>query len=172
MTDTEDPAAAERADLLQLLRQHRMLLRATVRGLDDAQAAARPTASELCLGGIIKHVAFVERGWANFVLEGPSAVGLSPDQMHSHVDSFQMNEGETLAGLLEEYARVAERTDELVETLTDFDGSHPLPEAPWFEPGARWTARRALVHIAAETAQHAGHADIIRESIDGAKTMG
>ena len=54
----------------------------------------------------------------------------------------------------------------------DLDGDHALPEAPWFEPGARWSARRVLVHIIAETAQHAGHADIIRESIDGAKTMG
>src|ERR1700755_2115294 len=35
----------------------------------------------------------------------------------------------------------------------------PLPPAPCFEPGATWTARRALLHIIAETAQHAGHAD-------------
>ncbi|MEP6625690.1 MAG: DUF664 domain-containing protein, partial [Acidimicrobiia bacterium] len=52
------------------------------------------------------------------------------------------------------------------------DADHALPEAPWFEPGARWSARRTLLHIIAETAQHAGHADIIREAIDGAKTMG
>ncbi|GAB3148633.1 hypothetical protein GCM10027161_45570 [Microbispora hainanensis] len=48
----------------------------------------------------------------------------------------------------------------------------PLPKAPWFEPGARWSARRVLANIIAETAQHAGHADIIRESLDGAKSMG
>jgi len=59
-----------------------------------------------------------------------------------------------------------------VARLTDLDASHPLPEAPWFERGARWSARRALLHIIAETAQHAGHADIIRESLDGTKTMG
>ena len=56
--------------------------------------------------------------------------------------------------------------------LPSLDASHPLPEAPWSEPGARWTARRVLVHLVAETAQHAGHADIIRESNDGAKSMG
>jgi Protein of unknown function (DUF664) len=56
--------------------------------------------------------------------------------------------------------------------LPSLDASHPLPEAPWFEPGAHWSARRALIHIVAETAQHAGHADIIRETIDGAKSMG
>jgi hypothetical protein len=67
---------------------------------------------------------------------------------------------------------VARRTDELIATLADLDLSHPLPEAPWFEPGARWSARRVLLHIIAETAQHAGHADLLRESLDGAKTMG
>jgi hypothetical protein len=83
-----------------------------------------------------------------------------------------MAPGETLAGLLEDYARVARRTDELVAGLPDLDSSQPLPEAPWFEPGARWSARRVLLHLIAETAQHAGHADIIRESLDGAKSMG
>ena len=57
-------------------------------------------------------------------------------------------------------------------TLPDLDASHPLPEAPWFPPGARRSARRVFLHIIAETAQHAGHADILRESIDGQKTMG
>ena len=47
-----------------------------------------------------------------------------------------------------------------------------LIEAPWFEPGATWSARRVFLHIVAETAQHAGHADIIREAVDGAKSMG
>ncbi|HZH22206.1 MAG TPA: DUF664 domain-containing protein, partial [Geodermatophilus sp.] len=56
--------------------------------------------------------------------------------------------------------------------LPDLDASHPLPEAPWFQPGARRSARRVFVHIVAETAQHAGHADILRETIDGQKTMG
>ena len=57
-------------------------------------------------------------------------------------------------------------------TLPDLDASHPLPEAPWFPPGAARSARRVFLHIIAETAQHAGHADILRESIDGQKTMG
>jgi hypothetical protein len=57
-------------------------------------------------------------------------------------------------------------------SLPSLDATQPLPEAPWFEPGARWSARRVMLHIIAETAQHAGHADIIRESLDGAKTMG
>ena len=80
--------------------------------------------------------------------------------------------GETLAGLLDHYAEVARGTDELVATLPDLDVSHALPEAPWFEPGATWSARRVVLHVIAEITQHAGHADIIRESLDGSKTMG
>ena len=59
-----------------------------------------------------------------------------------------------------------------MRTIPDLDVSHPLPEAPWFQPGATRSARRVFLHIVAETAQHAGHADILRESIDGQKTMG
>jgi len=80
--------------------------------------------------------------------------------------------GETLSGLLHRYQEVSQRTDEIVATVPDLDVSYPLPEAPWFEPGARWSVRRVLLHVIAETAQHAGHADIIRESLDGAKSMG
>ncbi|HEY1619004.1 MAG TPA: DUF664 domain-containing protein, partial [Streptosporangiaceae bacterium] len=63
-------------------------------------------------------------------------------------------------------------TSEILASVPDLDAAQPLPDAPWFEKGARWSARRVLLHIIAETAQHAGHADIIRESLDGAKSMG
>jgi hypothetical protein len=73
---------------------------------------------------------------------------------------------------LADYAEAARLTDELVTSLPSLNAGHPLPKAPWFEPGASWSARRVLLHIITETAQHAGHADIIRESLDGAKSMG
>ena len=90
----------------------------------------------------------------------------------AHAAGFRMEDGETLDQLLARYDEAAARTDELVASLPSLDATQPLPVAPWFEPGARWTARRALIHIVAETTQHAGHADIIRESLDGAKSMG
>ena len=74
--------------------------------------------------------------------------------------------------MLAGYEEVARRTDELVASLPDLNAAHPLPKAPWYEPGAQWSARRVILHIIAETAQHAGHADIIREALDGAKSMG
>lgn len=162
----------ERDDLLESLQTHRAFLRTTVHGLTDEQAARRTTPSELCLGGIVKHVALTESGWVDFVLEGAAAMAGGPDDRAEHENSFRMLEGETLEGILARYQQVADRTDELVRTLPDLDVSHALPEAPWFAPGARRSARRVLVHVVAETAQHAGHADIIREALDGQRTMG
>ncbi|MFC9285710.1 DinB family protein [Streptomyces sp. NPDC057052] len=168
--------AGERADLLETLAKHRGFLRFTTNGLTDEQAGLRTTASELCLGGLIKHVTSVERAWVSFIVDGPSAMGdfedMTEEDFARRADEFRMLPGETLAGVLQEYAEVARRTDELVASLPDLDAAHPLPSAPWFEPGKHWSARRALLHVIAETSQHAGHADIIRESLDGAKTMG
>jgi uncharacterized damage-inducible protein DinB len=170
-------ATGERADLVQTLNQHRFFLRKTVSGLSDEQAALRSTVSRLCLGGLIKHVAAAESAWVDFIVGGPDAMveakeWTAEETAERWAAKFAMLPGETLAGLLEHYGEVARRTDDLVATLPDLDASHPLPEAPWFAPGARWSARRALLHIIAETSQHAGHADIIREAIDGAKSMG
>ena len=163
----------ERDDLLASLAKHRAFLRQTVRGLSEEQAVATPTASQLCLGGLIKHVALVEDGWADFIEHGPRRRGpVDQAAMDAHAAGFRLLDGETLAWALDGYDEVAQRTDKLVDSLPSLDASQPLPEAPWFEPGARWSARRTLLHIIAETAQHAGHADIIRETIDGAKTMG
>jgi uncharacterized damage-inducible protein DinB len=175
MTTTTDSrtTGSERSDFTKALAQHRGLLLRTVRGLDDAQARSTPTASQLCLGGIIKHVALMEEGWVRFIGEGPASMG-PPDASayESHAAGFRMEDSDTLEGIVDRYRAVARATEARLIDLPSLDASHPLPEAPWFEPGARWSARRVLVHIVAETAQHAGHADIIRESIDGSKSMG
>ncbi|PBC66206.1 uncharacterized protein DUF664 [Streptomyces sp. TLI_235] len=175
---TDRPTTAptgERADLLVALAKQRHFLRFTTRDLTDEQAGLRTTGSELCLGGLIKHVASVERTWAAFIQEGPSAMpdftAMTEADFARRADEFRMLPGETLAGVLADYEEVARRTDDLVAALPDLDATQPLPKAPWFEDES-WSARRVLLHVVAETAQHAGHADIIRESLDGAKSMG
>jgi hypothetical protein len=180
VTSTETSTLSiEQADLLTTLGQHRFFLRHTARDLTDEQAGMRTTVSQLCIGGLIRHVAHGERRWVRFILEGPTAMqsgtkdwaDWSEEDYAEYNAGFAMQPGETLAGVLADYEEVARRTEALLPSL-DLDSSQPLPKAPWFEPGARWSARRVLMHVIAETAQHAGHADIIREALDGAKSMG
>ncbi|MER7861551.1 DinB family protein [Amycolatopsis japonica] len=179
---------AERADLLEALDTVRAALTTTVQGLTDEQLDEHPTVSELSLGGLVKHVASIEEMWLRFVVEGPSAMtydlpeGVTwaeigtgtarefPQWAIDHQNNFRMLPGDTLAGILARYEEVAARTREIVSSIPDLSATHPLPEAPWNPPGAVRSVRRVLAHVIAETAQHAGHADILRESIDGQKS--
>src|SRR5215470_17088237 len=74
MNAAQTALTRERADLAETLATHRNFLRRTANDLTDEQAATRPTVSELCIGGIIKHVTAVERSWARFIVDGPSAM--------------------------------------------------------------------------------------------------
>jgi len=172
MTNTS-ALTTEQSDMLETLATHRSFLRFTARGLTDEQLRERATVSELCIGGLLKHVAAVEQKWAAFIVDGPGAPrSFDEASLAAHSEGFRLRDDDTAESLLAVYDSVAKTTDRVVAGLANLDISHPLPEAPWFEPGARWSARRVVLHIIAETAQPAGHADIIREAIDGAKTMG
>ena len=148
MATTATAVGAERADLLAMLAKHRHFLRFTTRDLTDDQAGQRTTVSELTLGGLIKHLTNVERNWTNFIVEGPSAMGdfgaRTEDDLARWAGQFRLLPGETLDGVLAGYARVAERTDELVRTLPDLNATHPLPRAPWHPAGGQWSARSGL----------------------------
>lgn len=159
----------ERHDLLDTLAKHRFLFLRTVDGLTDDHARLTPIGSTtLSLGGLVKHMTRGETQWCDFVEEGaPSG---EPDHA-GHADSFVMGTDTDLDATLAAYHAAAARTDALVRSV-DLDLAHPLPEAPWNPPGTSWTARRVFVHLVAETAQHAGHADLLREALDGQKTMG
>jgi len=175
-TGETSAVTGERADLLATLAKARHFLRFTTRDITEGQARQRTTVSELTLGGLIKHVTAVEKNWARFIVHGPSIApdftNMTEDDYKAWADGFRLLPGETLAGALAEYEDVAKHTDELVVTLPDLDADHELPPSPWNPPGERWSARRTLLHVAGETFQHAGHADIIREALDGAKSMG
>lgn len=174
-----DDLSQERRDLIESLHTQRAFLRHTVAGLTDDQARQRTTVSELTLGGLVKHVMLTEAGWLDFAEHGaPEAFaagaddgGPSEEQLAARRAEFTLLPEETLAEVLARYEEVAARADRLVATL-DLDHAWPLPPAPWFEPGATRSVRRVLTHVVGETAQHAGHADILREALDGQKTMG
>ncbi|MGI5131512.1 DinB family protein [Pseudonocardia sp. CA-107938] len=181
MTTTEQTAVTgERADILAGLAKARHFLLHTAQGLTDEQANTRSTVSALTIGGLIKHVAEVEKGWATFATSGKhgnqddwsdSPGEFTPELVAAWEANFRLVDGETLDGVRAAYAEVAAATDELVRTV-DLDTTYELPEAPWQPAGVYWTVRRVFLHLIAEIAQHSGHADIIRETIDGQKSMG
>ena len=157
--------SSEKTDLLAAFAEQRALLLITVRGLTDAQAGRRTTVSELTLGGIVKHLATGEETWTRIMTERD---GELPEGM---LAQYRMAEEDTLPALLERYASAARATEEAVAALPDLDVSVPLPKTPWSPPEPEyWSARRILLHLIRETAQHAGHADLLRETLDGANT--
>lgn len=153
------PVADEREGLLTFLGQQRNALRAAVYGLTDEQAGETPTVSGLCLGGLVKHAARTERRWTVAGIAGQPLPGLWPVQ--DWPSDFRMDVGETLSGLLEYYAETAESTRQIVSQVEDL--SQPQPADP--EHSVRWV----LLHLIQETGRHAGHADILRESLDGSR---
>ncbi|GAB3077587.1 DinB family protein [Micromonospora schwarzwaldensis] len=183
-TTTPTTLDAERTDLLRALADARAALTATVRDLTDVQAGERPTASALCLGGVLKHVASGEEAWLRFVVEGPTVMTFAlpdgvtwaefmagtarelPQWAIERERTFQMLPEDTLPAILDRYARVAARTEEIVSTVADLSAAQPVPEAPWNEPGTVLSVRAVLMHVIAETRQHTGHAEILRETLD------
>jgi uncharacterized damage-inducible protein DinB len=154
----------ERDALLAFLDAQRGGLRRALLGLTDEQAAAHPSASALSLIGLLKHVARTEEAWVQSTLLGrPEYAGREED----YVNGFRLVDDETPAGVLTRYDAVARATEEAILGLPDLEVVVALPEAPWFPPGMKVTARWILLHMIEETARHAGHADIIRESLDG-----
>lgn len=179
-TPEQVSSAVEREDLIAALAHARFYLRFTTRDLTDDQARMRTTASSFCLAGVIKHVTEVERGWVQFLVRGKAAmankdgkdfIDWTEEDFRELRRSEEMDPNETLTEVLAEHERVAAATDQTIRALDSLATTRALPKAPWPMDEA-WSARRAILHILAETTQHAGHADIIRESLDGAKSMG
>ena len=168
MPGTVLPVVDERDGLLAFLAQMRDALRFAVHGLSDQQATATPSVSSMNLAGLIKHVARTEQKW---IVEILAQRELPPEsRIQNWADEFRLVEGETLSSVLELYAQVAAETESIVGEIDDLGRPVPVPrDQPWFPADVEaWSARWVLLHVIQETARHAGHADIIRESLDGA----
>lgn len=165
------PVANEREALLAYLAHQRHLVTTAAYGLTEEQARMTPTASSLSVGGLVKHLTRVERNWTDIVLQRPY---LPLEQtIQEHVNSFRLSPTETLDGVLRVYAIAAEDTDEVIAGIADLGQLVPVPrDVPWFPRDVEaWSVRWVLLHLIEETARHLGHADIIRESIDGATAI-
>lgn len=156
----------EKADILRMFADQRRNFLFTVAGITDEQATQRTTVSELTLGGLLNHVVNNERSWIKVIADMDENAEFDMSRMGTE---YVMSPGQSVAGLLTEYREVAKATEAAVAGM-DLDAQVPLPTAPWAPERTYQSARYTLLHILREMAQHAGHADIIRESLDGANT--
>ncbi|HEY3262754.1 MAG TPA: DinB family protein [Pseudonocardiaceae bacterium] len=162
------PVADEREGLLAYLAQQRDAVRIAAHGLTDEQARATPAVSALSIGGLIKHLAATERGWLDTVLQRDR--GGTEEAESNYHDGFRLTPDETLADVLARYDEVAKETEAIIAGIADLGQPVPVPKGvPWFPDDVEaWSVRWVLLHLIEETARHAGHADIVRESVDGA----
>ncbi|MDO5681428.1 MAG: DUF664 domain-containing protein [Propionibacteriaceae bacterium] len=146
-------------------------LRNSTHGLTDDQARSLPTRSRLSIAGLIKHTTWVMRGT---VLEKGAAenAGSSTEGIGNFFESFTPTTTESLADLLAGFD--AARADYL-DFISGLDpaGEYTVGPRPWDNrPDPEQANYRVLLaHHIDEFARHAGHADIIREEIDGAQAM-
>jgi hypothetical protein len=110
-------------------------------------------------------VANTERHWIDIAIQRQP----SPGDAQDYAEGFRLRDDETLAGVLAVYDEVARDTEVAVAGV-DLEQPVPVPRGvPWFPADVEaWSVRWVLLHVIEETARHAGHADIVRESIDGA----
>lgn len=163
-----DPYEApnERQGLEEFLDYYREVMRRKVIGLDQAALSRCVAASNLTLGGIIKHLSLVEEQW--FVED---ILGQELSEPWSAIDwkadpdwDFESAAEDTPDYLLELHAKACERSRQILAGIDDLD----ILVAREPSSGKRFNVRWVLIHMIEEYARHVGHADLIRESIDGA----
>ena len=167
------PVTDERNALREFLAYHQSAYFAVSYGLTDEQTRSTPSVSALSIGGLIKHVAGVQRSWMARVTAAPGSPPRDDrpfeEQAAEYQDQYVMRDDETLEQLLDTLRAQNEDTLRIVAG-TDLDTQVPVPhDVPWFPQDLDfWNVRWVAMHLVEELTRHAGHGDIIRESIDGA----
>ena len=163
MSRSEVSPVTERAGLCEFLDYQREALIDKLQGLTDEQARTTPTSSSLSLLSLIKHSATWERRWFQVIVAGRSFPDEWPEVRSEQVDpTFQLTDEDTVETLVADYREQIAASNEILGSL-DLDEPCAWPEMA--EQNLRWVA----LHMIEETARHAGHADIIRETIDGSR---
>ncbi len=158
---------AEREVLLRMLADQRAAVRNSLLGLTEQQARATPTASSLSLSALVKHLTQGER--VNVAGRVGGRHPAEADPQAGWMAGFTVGADETVEVLLRRWAEVARETEEVVRAEPDLDRVVDLLDdvTRWMPAGTVFTVRWLLLHQIEEQARHAGHADVIRESIDG-----
>jgi len=165
--DRRDPEvdADERTSLTQVLDYHRATLLGKAAGLDAASLDRRLEPSTLTLGGLLKHLALNEDTW--FTERFAGAPALAPwdtapwdEDPDWELSTARHDEPDALRDL---YRAACERSRAVVAAAPDLDVL-----SAWVDrEGRRWSLRAILLHLIEETARHNGHADLLRQAIDG-----
>jgi uncharacterized damage-inducible protein DinB len=145
--------SGEKETLLAFIGYLRASVDRKLEHLSDTDARRPLVASGTSLLGLVKHLINVEVYWSQRRFTGDEDVALRGD-------GFELDPSDTVESLRRRYAEAARRTDEIVVACPDLD--HPLALG---RHGL--TLRWMLAHLLEETARHAGHADILRELVDG-----
>jgi uncharacterized damage-inducible protein DinB len=173
MPGTAPIVGDERDALRVFLEYHQGSYFAVAYGLTDEQARSTPSISALSIGGLIKHATGVQRAWMGRVKAAPEFPPPDPRPMDEVIASYQdehvMRDDETLEQLLDAFRKQNAETLRIFDEA-DLDTAVPVPtDVPWFPKDLdNWSVRWVIHHLINELARHSGHADIIRESIDGA----
>jgi len=155
--------------LLAYIDQQRDGIRYAAFGLTDEQARLAPTVSTLTIGGLVKHVTAMEQSWLDLIVQRETPAADAVGGEDSYEAAFTLGAGESLAEALDALDRTAAETAKVVRGMS-LDDPVPVPKGvPWFPDDIdAWSVRWVLLHLIEEIGRHAGHADIVRESIDGA----
>jgi uncharacterized damage-inducible protein DinB len=151
--------AGEREALAAWLDYHRATLLQKLEGLDDEQLRRPMVPSGVCLLGLVKHLTAVEHGWFVVVFARTGERDLFVRADGSEAD-FEIEEDENTESVVDGYLRACRRSREIAAAAS-LDDTAPHPRHG--ELDLRWI----LIHMIEETARHNGHADVIRELIDG-----
>ncbi|WP_329455485.1 mycothiol transferase [Streptomyces sp. NBC_01497] len=154
----------ERDALCAFLDKQRAALTGRLDGLTDAQAGSTPTASSLSLLGLLKHAGIWERRWFQVAVEGTVFPGEWPDtaKSDSNDEDFVLDASDTVERWRTYHAAQVAQSRRIATTRS-LDAPCAWP------PAEDRTLRWVLLHMIEETARHAGHADIIRETLDGTR---
>lgn len=158
------PSTDERTLLLGFLQTQRHALKISAYGLSDDAARTSAAASELTVGGLIKHLTDMERNWMSMTR------GDQRDRpATAYRDSFEVGPEQSVESLIADYDAAALETAALIRER-GLDDEVPVPKGvPWFPADVdAWSVRWVMLHLIEETARHAGHADLVREALDGA----
>ncbi|MEO7753909.1 MAG: DinB family protein [Terracoccus sp.] len=166
------PVTDERDGLVAYLDQQRDSLATTAFGLTEEQLRATPTAGSLSIGGLLKHLATMESSWVDRIdaaPDEPTPIGTTQERAAAYGSDFLLTDADTRESLLAGLVAVGDRTRAVLRAA-DLDAPVPVPrDAPWFPKDVpAWSVRWVALHLIEEAARHTGHADIVRESIDGA----